>query len=72
MARLAERYLELCTEVADPVAQLADEQRYARGTISSYHYRARERGLLTSVGRGKLGGSLTDRARQLLGYEQER
>jgi hypothetical protein len=69
LAEVAARYVALSAEVADPVTQLADERHLARNTISSYLWRARDRGLLTSAGRGKVGGMLTDRARQLLEAE---
>lgn len=69
LAQVAARYVDLCLESRSPVKDLADELGLARNTASSYLFRARERGLLTSDERGRPGGELTPVARGLLAEE---
>ncbi len=66
LAGVAARYVELLATSATPTADLAVELDRPRDSVSSDLFKARERGLLTSAGRGRAGGALTDRARQLL------
>jgi len=65
LARIARQYVDLLGEER-PVEALAAANGIARSTAQSYLYRARERDLLTSAGRGRAGGELTERAQQLL------
>ena len=71
LAQLAGRYVELLGETDAPNVALADEFGIARATVTSYLFRARERGLLTSPGRGRAGGALTERARALLTEKED-
>lgn len=66
LAEIAARYVELLDQTDKPNPVLVDEFDLSANTVSSYLYRARERGLLTSPGRGRAGGALTPRARALL------
>ncbi len=66
LAELASRYVDLLSETDAPNRTLADEFGISLNTVSSYLFRARERGLLTSAGRGRAGGALTERAVDLL------
>ena len=65
-AQIAARYLELHEETDSPKAALAAELNLSVNTVNSYLFQARERGLLTSWGRGRAGGELTSVAQQLL------
>ena len=49
-----------------PVAALADQLHLSVTTVRNLLYKARERGLLTSAGRGRAGGQLTDKAKEML------
>lgn len=73
LALLAARYVELCSDQVTkaPLQVLANEWSLAIETVRSYLYRARERGLLTSPGRGRAGGELTDRAIDLLRGDED-
>lgn len=56
---------------AHPVAALAADLSLSEKTIRNYLFKARERGLLTSLGRGKAGGQLTNKAKEILdGHHQ--
>lgn len=71
LAQIAARYVELIDQTDKPNQTLADEFTISKVTVSSYLYRARERGLLTSPGQGRAGGTLTPRARALLEGDAE-
>lgn len=66
-AAVAAMYVELL-DAGDsrPVTVLADRMHFGEKTIRNYLFKARERGLLTSVGPGKAGGQLTDKAKEIL------
>ena len=49
-----------------PVSTLAEQMHLCEKTIRNYLFKARERDLLTSVGRGVSGGELTDKAKEIL------
>jgi hypothetical protein len=49
-----------------PVRDLAQRLHISESQLRNLLYEARRRGLLTSAPRGKAGGSLTDKARELL------
>ncbi len=66
LAELARDYEALCDTTAAPKPALAAKLNLAESTIQSYLFRARERGLLTSEGRGRAGGHLTPKARAIL------
>ncbi len=54
-----------------PVKSVAAQLTLSTKTVGNRLYEARERGLLTSVGRGRAGGHLTDKAKELLsGHNQ--
>lgn len=71
-ARLASDYVSLLGTQRDPVVALAERMGQQAGrevrpqTVRNQLTQARKRGLLTTVGRGRAGGELTERARQLL------
>lgn len=69
LAALARDYVELCTMTRSPKVELAARRNLAQSTIQSYLFRARERGLLTTEGRGKAGGQLTPKAVAILNEE---
>ncbi|RZS89879.1 hypothetical protein EV189_1656 [Motilibacter rhizosphaerae] len=71
LAYTAQRYLELLTEGAGAAQKAAEEFGIRPAALNSRLARARSRGLLTSVGRGKRGGTLTSRAWSLLNSYQE-
>lgn len=67
LAFLAADYVELCSrEERAPRKKLADSHALSDGQIRKLLQKARERGLLNSVGPGRPGGTLTTYARQLL------
>lgn len=66
-AEVARRYVELHRTSATPKADLAREMHLAVNSVNSLLYQARDRGLLTSAGRGRAGGALTPLALELLG-----
>lgn len=49
-----------------PVKAVAEEMTMAEKTVRNYLFKAREQGLLTSLGQGKAGGELTDKAKEIL------
>jgi hypothetical protein len=49
-----------------PVRGLAREHNYSEFQIRNWLHEARERGLLTAAPTGRAGGSLTDKAKDLL------
>lgn len=49
-----------------PVRAVALQMQLGDRTVRNYLFKARERGLLTSLGRGKAGGQLTDKAKEML------
>jgi DNA-binding transcriptional ArsR family regulator len=54
-----------------PIRALAERLGLAEKTVQNHLFKARERGLLTSLGRGKAGGVLTDKAKEILnGHHQ--
>lgn len=65
-ARVARRYVELVATSSTPKVDLSAEMNLSPNTVNTYLHQARERGLLTSVGRGKLGGVLTPLAHEIL------
>ncbi len=66
-AALADAYIkELDKGEKNPVRTLADSLHLGEKTIRNYLFKARERGLLTSLGQGKAGGELTDKAKEIL------
>ncbi len=66
-AAVAALYVEAVAQGSSrPVHVVADRMQLAEKTIQNYLFKARERGLLTSLGRGKAGGQLTDKAKEML------
>lgn len=53
-----------------PIEQTADKLSLSTARIRNLVYEARRRGLLTKVTRGRAGGELTDKAKELLGAAQ--
>jgi hypothetical protein len=75
-ARVARDYARLCDRgEANPTAKLASMKKYHGHTpanLRDYVHRARARGLLTDPpAPGKPGGALTEKARRLLGMEED-
>lgn len=70
-AALAAMYVDLLATSSRPTQDLADLLGEKVSAIRNYIYKARERGLLTTAGRGKAGGELTDKARRLLAHNEE-
>jgi hypothetical protein len=64
-ASCAREYVELLTE-PKPVQALAARRHLSESQIRNILHQARERGLLTKLGRGRAGGELTDKAKELL------
>lgn len=66
-AALAALYVQVIAEGAErPIGAVAGRLGLAQKTVQNHLYKARERGLLTSLGRGKAGGQLTDKAKEML------
>lgn len=65
-AEIAYAYCELLKSTAHPIPALADEWGVSRGRVRNMLNQARERGLLTSRGRGLVGGDLTEKAKEVL------
>lgn len=71
-ASIAAMYVRLLDEKEPrPVVALAQQLHLGHKTVRNYLFTARERGLLTSAGRGVAGGQLTDKARRLLDGEHQ-
>ena len=69
-AQIARRYVELLGQPENPKPILASELSLSINTVNSYLHQARERGLLTSDGRGRAGGQLTPLAHEILNTEE--
>lgn len=69
----AELAADYCSALgsATPVKDLAEAVNYSESQIRSLLYEARRRDLLTETPSGKAGGSLTDKARELLAATDE-
>lgn len=66
-AAVAQMYVELLDAGEQhPVKVLAGQLLLGDKTVRNLLYKARERGLLTSAGRGQAGGQLTDKAKEIL------
>jgi hypothetical protein len=65
-ARLAAEYVELLTTSSTPTKDLAEKHHYSATVMRDYLNQARSRGLLTRPERGRAGGQLTEKARDLL------
>ncbi len=70
LARIAGRYAELATQVSSPSKALAEEMHLSRDRMRKLIAEARDRGLLTEATKGRAGGTITTRAREVL--EEER
>jgi hypothetical protein len=67
-ARVAEAYVAAFNAGSrTPAADVARRWKMSAGKIRDLLFKARRRGLLTAAPDGKLGGELTDKARELLG-----
>ena len=64
-AAIAKLYVSLLAE-PNPTEVLAAQLGVSTKTASNLLFKAREKQLLTSLGRGRAGGELTDKARRLL------
>jgi hypothetical protein len=70
-ARLALSYEDLASAgVRAPLKVLADQMHCSRATANTRIAEARRRGLLTAPTSGRVGGQLTPKARQLLGFAE--
>ena len=66
-AALSALYVGLIDEGEQrPIRAVADRLGLAEKTVQNHLFKARERGLLTSLGRGKAGGQLTNKAKEIL------
>lgn len=66
-AAIAARFVALVASAnKHPIKTIADEESYSENTVKSWLSQARKRQLLESLGRGRRGGALTDKAKQLL------
>lgn len=66
-AALSALYLEMIEKGEQrPIRAVAGRLGLAEKTVQNHLFKARERGLLTSLGRGKAGGHLTDKAKEML------
>ena len=64
-AEWAARYVSLLNHPR-PVAELARQHNYSESQIRNFLHEARKRELLTAAPTGRAGGSLTDKAKELL------
>jgi hypothetical protein len=71
-ASLAARYVEICETSHSPIAALAGELNWSRGTVRNAISKARDKGLLAAGVPGKAGGALTDRALKALTAAREK
>lgn len=72
LALIAKRYVELLQTSSTPKTDLVNEHPGTSiNTVNSWLYKARERGLLTSDGRGRAGGRLTPEALRLIEGDQQ-
>ena len=65
-ARLAAQYVELLKTSSTPTKNLAKTRNYSESSTRDFLNQARKRGLLTHSDKGRAGGELTDKARDLL------
>lgn len=66
-AELAALYVSLVDSGEPrPIRAVAGRVGLAEKTVQNHLFKARERGLLTSLGRGRAGGLLTDKAKEIL------
>lgn len=71
-ATLAALYVRLVEEGEQrPIHAVADRLGLAKKTVQNHLFKARERGLLTSAGRGRAGGRLTDKAKEMLSGDDQ-
>lgn len=71
-AVIAARYVDLLSHgEAKPVEALAEQLGCGKKSASNYLTLARNKGLLTRLGRGIAGGELTDKARALLAQKED-
>lgn len=64
-AAIAAMYVDLLDQPR-PVLAVAERSGLSEKSVRNLLFKARERGLLTSIGRGRAGGELTDAAKDLL------
>ncbi len=64
------RYEQATRKTDKPIALLAEQYRFKPSQVRDLVAATRRRGLLTNPGRGRAGGVLTDKARQLLREEK--
>lgn len=69
-AELAREYLNMCAASKRPIQDLANGQGVAANTVRDRLAEARRRDLLERPGKGRAGGRLTLKAKQLLGIEE--
>jgi hypothetical protein len=65
-AQFAASYVEWCGRSKTPVKDMAAAEALDESTVRNVLYQARERGLLSSSGRGRAGGALSEKAKQLI------
>jgi hypothetical protein len=65
-ARLAAQYVELLKTSSTPTKDLAETRNYSPSSTRDFLNQARTRGLLTRSAKGRAGGELTEKARELL------
>jgi hypothetical protein len=65
-ARLAAQYVELLKSTSTPTKDLAKLRNYSDSSTRDLLNQARARGLLTRSAKGRAGGELTEKARELL------
>ena len=71
LARLAARYVQLCSESASPTKALAAELVQSPAVTRDQLAEARNRKMLTRPGSGRAGGELTPKALALLSTHEE-
>ena len=71
-AAIADDYLALVRHGdLRPIETLAGQHQAGRETVATWLKQARKRGLLSSAGRGRIGGMLTAKAKELLEVEDD-
>lgn len=69
-AEIAAKYVK-ALKLQHPVEAVAEATGMSPKAVRNVLYKARERDLLTSVGQGRAGGKLTDKAERLLAGEED-
>lgn len=65
-AVLADRYVQMCRSSRAPIRDLAESEHLSVAQVRNLIHEARKRGLLTEGRKGRAGGSLTHKGRELI------